>query len=72
MKIWNTFLGIGVACAACCAVPVLTGAAVFATSTFALTAFGSALLACTDELAPLTAIALTLVAVTVAVAWLVW
>ena len=44
MKPWKAAFGVGAACAACCAVPLLGGAAALAA--------GSALLACADELLP--------------------
>lgn len=53
MKPWKAALGIGAACAACCAVPLLGGAAVLTAGSASLAAAGSALLACADELAPL-------------------
>ena len=45
MKSWKAVLGLGAACAACCAIPLLGMSA-------GLAAFGSALTACTDELLP--------------------
>lgn len=52
MAIWKAVLGLGAACAACCAVP-LTGALGAAGATAAVYAAGAALLACADELAAL-------------------
>lgn len=49
MKMWKAGLGVGVACAACCAVPLLGGAAALAAGSATLAAMGSALLACADE-----------------------
>lgn len=46
MKSWRVLLGVGAACAACCALPLVGGVATLATT-------ASALLACADELAPL-------------------
>lgn len=68
MTPWKTALGVGAACAACCAVPLLGGAAALGIGSASLAAAGSALLACTDELAPL---AIMLLAVATAVAGLV-
>ena len=49
MRPWKAVLGIGAACAACCAVPLIGGAAMLTAGTAALAATGSALLACADE-----------------------
>ena len=46
MKSWKVLFGVGGACAACCALPLVGGVA-------ALSAGSSALLACADELAPI-------------------
>ena len=61
MKSWRVVLGLGVACAACCAVPLLGLAG-------GLAATGSALAACADELLPLGA-ALLAVALALAAVW---
>lgn len=61
MKPWTVMLGVGAACAACCAIPLLGVAG-------GLAAFGSALWACADEFAPV-AIALGLVATALAGLW---
>lgn len=53
MKLWKAALGVGAACAACCAAPLLGGAAAMTAGSATLVAAGSALLACADELAPL-------------------
>lgn len=53
MKPWKTAVGVGAACAACCAVPLLGGAAALTIGSASLAAAGSALLACADEFAPL-------------------
>lgn len=52
MKPWKPLLGVGVgaACAACCAVPLLGGASAALAGTGALAAFGAALMACANEL----------------------
>lgn len=45
MRPWKVMLGLGVACAACCAVPLLGAAG-------GLAVFASALWACADEFIP--------------------
>jgi len=45
MKSWKAVVGLGVACAACCAIPLLGVSA-------GVAAVGSALAACSDELLP--------------------
>lgn len=60
MKSWKAVLGIGAACAACCAVPLFGGVAALAAGTTALAATGSALLACADEFLPLAVVLLML------------
>ncbi|WP_127997011.1 hypothetical protein [Piscinibacter defluvii] len=52
MRPWKAVLGIGAACVACCAIPLVGGVAALTAGTAALAAAGSALLACADELAP--------------------
>lgn len=49
MKPWKLALGLGAACAACCAIPLLGIAG-------GLAAFGSALWACADEFLPAAAV----------------
>jgi hypothetical protein len=61
MQIWKVMLGLGAACAACCALPLLGIAG-------GLAASASALWACAGELAPV-AIALGAVAVAVLGTW---
>lgn len=53
MKPWKLTLGLGAACAACCAIPLIAAAG-------GLAAFASSLLACADEFLPLAAILLLL------------
>lgn len=53
MKSWKAMLGLGAACAACCAIP-LTGLG------GGLAAFGAALLACAGELLPAAVVLLVL------------
>ncbi len=61
MTSWKAALGLGAACAGCCAIPLLGIAG-------GLAATGSALLACADELLPLAA-ALLAIALAVATVW---
>lgn len=61
MKSWKVVLGLGAACAACCAIPLLGLAG-------GLAAAGSALAACADELLPLGA-ALLAAALALAGVW---
>lgn len=53
MKPWKTALGIGLACAACCAVPLAGGAAALTSGLAMLGVTGAALLMCVQELLPL-------------------
>lgn len=69
MRPWKTVLGVGAACAVCCAVPLLGGAAGLTAGTAAVGAAGSALVACADELAP---VGVALLVVAAAAAGLVW
>lgn len=62
MKPWKAAVGLGAACAACCAIPLLGLSA-------GLAAFGSALAACADELLP-AALAVLVIALGFAGAWL--
>jgi hypothetical protein len=50
MKPWKAILGLGAACAACCALPLAGGLAALLTTSTALAVTGSALLACASEL----------------------
>ncbi len=52
MRSWKVVLGLGAACAACCAVPLLGVAGGMAAVGGGLAAFGAALAACADELLP--------------------
>lgn len=52
MKFWKAALGVGAACVACCAVPVVGGLGAMATGATTLAATGAALLPCANELAP--------------------
>lgn len=51
MKTWKAALGLGAACAACCAVPLIGGTAAFAAGSTAVAALGAALAVCVGELA---------------------
>lgn len=62
MKPWKVALGLGAACAACCAIPLLGIAG-------GLAAFGSALWACADEFLPAAAVLVVAAAVRIGVAW---
>lgn len=64
MKSWKAALGLGAACAVCCAIPLLGLAG-------GLAATGSALMACADELLPLAA-ALLAAALAVTTVWWWW
>lgn len=69
MRPWKTVLGVGAACAACCAVPLIGGTAALAAGTATLAAAGSALLACADEFIPLAAALLGLTALAGGLLW---
>lgn len=58
MKTWKAALGVGAACAVCCAVPLASGIAAFGIGTTALAAAGSTLVACVADLAPWAAVAI--------------
>lgn len=60
MRPWKAVLGIGAACAACCAIPLAGGVAALAAGSTTLLAAGSALLVSTDEYVPVAAVAMTL------------
>lgn len=69
MRPWKPVLGVGAACAACCAVPLVGGIASWTVGTSALAAAASALLACADEVAPLAAGLLAVAVVVGVAAW---
>ena len=69
MKPWKAALGVGAACAVCCAVPLVGGAAALAAGSTALSAVGATLLACADESLPLGGALLALAAVGGAMIW---
>ena len=62
MRSWKAVLGLGAACAACCAIPLLGLAGGFA-------AVGSFLAACADELPPAAAVLLAIAAALAGVWW---
>jgi len=57
---WKALLGVGAACAACCAIPLVGGVTVLATGSAELAATGAALMACADEFIPLAVVVLGL------------
>jgi hypothetical protein len=65
MRPWKVMLGLGAACAACCAVPVLGLAGGLA----AFSAFASALWACADEFLPAALVLGAVAAVAAGVWW---
>lgn len=69
MRPWKAVLGVGAACAACCALPLVGGVAALTAGTAALVAMGSALLACADEYAPIAIGLLALAVLGGAVTW---
>lgn len=69
MRPWKGVLGVGAACAACCAVPLIGGTAALAAGTATVAAAGSALLACADEFVPLAAALLGLAALIGGILW---
>ena len=63
MKPWKAVLGVGAACAACCAVPLVGSVAALTVGSTALVALGSTLLAFADEFRlPLAGVMLALAA----------
>ena len=62
MKSWKVLVGLGAACAACCAIPLLGLGS-------GLAAFGTALAACADELWPAPAVLLAGTLLASAGAW---
>lgn len=69
MKPWKAAVGVGAACAACCAVPLVGGVAALTAGSTALAALGSTLLACADEFIPLAGVLLALAAVGGGLVW---
>lgn len=69
MRTWKVILGVGGACATCCAVPLLGGAAALTAGSEALIASGAAIADCADEFLPLAAVSLVLFAVGGSLLW---
>lgn len=69
MRPWKLVLGVGAACTVCCAVPLVGGGALLAVGSAGFAAAGTALLAWTDDLAPL---AVALLGLAVVGGTLVW
>lgn len=69
MRPWKAVLGIGAACAACCAMPLVGGVAAPSAGTAALAASGSALLTGSEEFAPFGTGLLVLAGVGGAITW---
>lgn len=69
MRPWKAALGVGAACAVCCAVPLLGGVAALAAGSTALATLGSTLLACADEFVPLAGVMLALAAAGGGLVW---
>ena len=69
MRPWKAVVGVGAACAVCCAVPLLGGVAAFTAGSTALAAIGSAWLACADEFGPLAGVLLALAAAGGGLVW---
>jgi uncharacterized iron-regulated membrane protein len=69
MSPWKAVLGVGAACAACCAIPLVGGVAALTAGTTVLATAGSALLACADEFVPFATGLLVLAGVSGAVTW---
>lgn len=69
MRSWKAAVGVGAACAACCAIPLFGGAAAFTAGSTALAAIGASLAACADEFALIGAVLLVLA---VGGVWMGW
>lgn len=69
MRPWKAALGVGAACAACCAVPLLGGTAALTVGATTLAASGSALLACADEFGPVAAVLIGIAALGGGLIW---
>jgi UDP-N-acetylmuramyl pentapeptide phosphotransferase/UDP-N-acetylglucosamine-1-phosphate transferase len=69
MRPWKAVVGVGAACAACCAIPLFGGVAALTAGSTALAALGSALLACADEFVPLAGVLLALAAAGGGLVW---
>lgn len=60
MRPWKAVLGVGAACAACCAIPLAGGVAALAAGSTTLLATGSAVFIAADEFMPAAAIAMSM------------
>lgn len=69
MRSWKAILGVGAACAACCALPLAGGVAALAAGSTTLLATGSALLAVSHEFMPVAAGAITVGLAGIGVWW---
>lgn len=69
MRPWKAVVGVGAACAVCCAVPLVGGAAALTAGSTALAALGSTLLACADEFLPMAGVLLALAAAGGGLVW---
>lgn len=58
MRPWKAAVGVGAACAACCAIPLFGGAAALTAGSTAIAAIGASLATCADEFALLGAVLL--------------
>jgi hypothetical protein len=69
MRLWKAALGMGVACAVCCAAPIAGAIGALAAGATTLAAAGAALLPCADEAISLALVLLALAAASGGVAW---
>lgn len=60
MRPWKAAVGVGAACAACCAIPLFGGAAALTAGSAAIAAIGASIAACADEFAVIGAVLLVL------------
>lgn len=65
MRPWKAVLGVGAACAACCAVSPVGGIAALTAGSTVLAAAGSTLIACAHDLLQLGGVLLALAAISV-------
>lgn len=69
MRPWKAAVGVGAACAACCAIPLLGGTTAFLAGSTAVAAFGASLAACADEFALMGAVLIILAVISGLLAW---
>lgn len=69
MRPWKAAVGVGAACAACCAIPLLGGATAFVAGSTAVATIGAALAACADEFALLGVVLIVSALIGVLLAW---